>query len=92
MRRPFAKIKAVIEKKPNLKAKQNASYVAVETCKDTKAAVLTLLIRLPGDRETGHPSINRTGVCFGSTLVRMNQSKKQKKKSTEPNTQEEHAT
>ena len=73
VRRPFARLKAVVEPKPNIHAKQNSSYVSVETCKDSKAAILSLLIRLPADKSTGKPSVNRTGVGFGSTLVRMNQ-------------------
>ena len=79
VRRPFARIKAVIEKHPDLKAKHSASYVSVETCRDNKAAVLSLLIRLPGNRENGTPTVNRTGIGFGSTLVKMNQSSKSKK-------------
>lgn len=74
VRRPFARVKAMVEKTPDLHAKQSASYVSVETCRDNKAAVLSLLIRLPGDRQRGVPTVNRTGIGFGSTLVRMNQS------------------
>lgn len=79
VRRPFARLKAVVEPKPDIHAKQNSSYVSVETCKDTKAAVLSLLIRLPADKTTGRPPVNRTGMGFGSTLVRMNQGVKGKR-------------
>lgn len=48
---------------------QYPSYVGVETCKDQKAAVLSLFVRLPGDHETGLPSLGRTGLCLGSTMV-----------------------
>ena len=82
-RRPFARIKTVIEKRLEPRGRQQASYVAVETCKDTKAAVLTLLVRLPGNHETGYPSPGRTGVCFGSTIVKMNSSKIKNKKTKE---------
>ena len=77
------RIRALAEARHDLSAKQNASYVAVETCRDTRAAVLTLLIRMPGDKATGRPSVNRTGLCFGSTLVKMNPQKKDKKKRSE---------
>ena len=83
VRRPFARIKTVIEKRLEPRGRQQASYVAVETCKDTKAAVLTLLVRLPGNHETGYPSPGRTGVCFGSTIVKMNSSKIKNKKTKE---------
>ena len=83
VRRPFARIKTIVEKRLEPRIRQQASYVAVETCKDTKAAVLTLLVRLPGNRETGYPSSGRTGVCFGSTIVKMNASKIKNKKNKE---------
>lgn len=82
VRRPFARIKAVVTK-PHL-ATQNSSYVAVETMRDSKAAILTVLVRLPCDSKTSHPSPNRTGICFGSTIVRMNPPKKRKTKSKSP--------
>lgn len=77
VRRPFARIKTIVTT-PTTDTKQNASYVAVETMSDTRAAILTLLVRFPHDRATGYPKPNRTGVCFGSTLVRMNPPKKKK--------------
>ena len=52
----------------------------METCRNERAAILTLLLRLPGDCITGHPKPNRTGICFASTFVKMNLSKKDKKK------------
>ena len=60
---------------------------------------MSLLIRLPGNREMGTPTINRTGIGFGSTLVRMNQNKKEKKENkkllrhrTTTLSEDEHAT
>ena len=60
VRRPFTHIKAIVDSPPKAKAKQTASYVAVETINDAKAAVLTVLVRLPKDSATGHPKPNRT--------------------------------
>jgi Fanconi anemia group I protein len=82
VRRPFTRVKTLIEKRPLTRTKQNASYIAVETVRDTKAAILTLMIRFPFDRQTGHPRPNRTGICFGSTFVKMNSSKNKDKKSS----------
>lgn len=95
VRRPFARIKANVDKCLEPGSRQEASYVAVETCKDSKAAVLTLLVRLPGNSETGRPSSGRTGVCFGSTLVKMNTSKvknRKHKESSVSNTQRREHT
>ena len=50
---------------------QKASYVAAQTCKSGKAAVLTSLIQLPGDSASGRPAPGRTGVCLGTALVRV---------------------
>ena len=80
VRRPFARIKAIVDSPPKAKAKQTASYVAVETVSDAKAAILTVLVRLPSESTTGHPKPNRTGICFGSTFVRMNPPKKKRTK------------
>ena len=60
VRRPFTHIKAIVDSPPKAKAKQTASYVAVETVNDAKAAVLTVLVRLPKNSATGHPKHNRT--------------------------------
>ena len=57
---------------------QNASYIGVETCRDNKAAILSLFIRLPGNQTTGRPVVGRSGLCVGSTLVKVNPSKKSK--------------
>ena len=57
---------------------QNASYVGVETCRDNKAAILSLFIRLPGNQTTGRPTVGRSGLCVGSTVVKVNPSKKSK--------------
>ena len=54
VRHPFTHIKAIVDSPPKAKAKQTASYVAVETVNDSKAAILTLLLRLPKDSATGH--------------------------------------
>lgn len=80
VRRPFARIKTVVEKTVAVDTKQSASYVSVEMCRDGRAAILTVLVRLPGDPASGHPTLNRTGVCFGSTLVKMNSKPKDSKK------------
>lgn len=63
-----------------LPTEQNPSYLAVEASQDDRAAVLSLLVQLPGDHATGRPSLGRTGVCIGSTLVYVNGSKKPKQK------------
>ena len=78
MARPFAKLKLVMDR-PSV-GEQHPSYVAVETCRDEKTAVLSLFVRLPGDRETGRPMCGRTGICTGSTLVRVNKKSKGKGK------------
>ena len=80
VRRPFARIKAIVDMPSKSRTKQIASYVAVETVSDSKAAILSVLIRLPSDKATGHPKPNRTGMCFGSTFVRMNPPKKKRTK------------
>ena len=81
--RPFARITLLIENRPASNVltdprEQNPSYLAVETCKDEKTAVLSLFVRLPGEHETGLPALGRTGLCLGSTLTRVNSSKKPK--------------
>ena len=85
VRRPFTRIKAIVDSPPKAKAKQIVSYVAVETINDAKAAVLTVLLCLPKDSATGHPKPNRTGICFGSTFVRMNPPKKKRTKHNNQN-------
>ena len=89
MSRPFARVKLVLDKKPPPAAldsatgegrvQQNASYVAMETMKDHKASVLSLVVRLPGDRVTGRPAPGDTAFCFGSTLVKVSASKRSSK-------------
>ncbi len=54
---------------------QYPSYVAVETCKDEKAAILSMFVRLPGEQKTGLPSLGRTGLCLGSTVVHVSNKK-----------------
>ena len=87
MARPFAKLKLVVDEKPELNKtdsppfQQHPSYIAVETCKDSKAAVLSLFIQLPGNSETGKPGVGRSGLCIGNALVKLNSSKKHKVKS-----------
>ena len=82
--RPFAKIMLAVENAPvstkPLPTEQSPSYLAVEACKDDKAAVLSLFVKMPGDHNTGRPSVGRTGLCIGSTLVYINSSKKPKQK------------
>lgn len=88
MARPFAKIKLQVENTPlsssPLPTDQNPSYVGVEACRDDKAAVLSLLVRLPGDHKSGRPPHGRSGLCLGSTLVYVNSSKKPKQKKKTP--------
>lgn len=80
MARPFTRVTLAFENAPvstvPLPTEQNPSYLGVEACKDDKAAVLSLLVQLPGDHGTGYPSPGRTGLCMGSTLVYVNSSKK----------------
>ena len=85
VRHPFTHIKAIVDLPPKAKAKQTASYVAVKTVNDAKAAVLTVLLRLPNNSATGHLKPNRTGICFGSTFVRMNPPKKKRTKHNNQN-------
>ena len=74
MARPFSRIKLVVrqrflgQKKPLV---QNASYVSAQTCKSGKAGVLTTFIQLPGETSNGRPAPGRTGLCLGSTLVKV---------------------
>ena len=63
---------------------QNPSYLGVEACRDDKAAVLSLLVKMPGDHKTGRASLGRTGLCLGSSLVYINSSKKPKQKKKAP--------
>lgn len=85
--RPFTRVMLAVENtplssKPALPtpAEQNPSYVGVEACRDDKAAILSLMVQLPRDPKTGHPSHGRIGLCLGSTLVYINSSKKPKGK------------
>ena len=80
MRRPFARVKLVFNKSQEQDTPQFPSYAGVETCRDNRAAVLSLFVRLPGDNKTGRPVPGRTGICFGSTLVKVNPSKQSKSK------------
>lgn len=75
--RPFARMKLVVTK-PDFEEPQSPGYTAVETLKSGKTAVLSLLVRLPGNQEGGHAEPGRSGLCVGSTLVRVNPSKKPK--------------
>ena len=82
MARPFARMKLQVEKfnseQYDVYQAQNASYVSVETCRDNKSAILSLFVRLPGNKLTGQPVMGRSGLCVGNTLVRVNPSKKSK--------------
>ena len=50
---------------------QRASCVAVEPCGDGKAAVLSLLVQLPGESSsTNKPRHGQSGLCVGSALVK----------------------
>ncbi|XP_065882352.1 attractin-like protein 1 [Dysidea avara] len=66
--RPFTKMNVIVNNKPTLE-KQQASCVGVEPCSDGKAAVLSLLVQLPGDKGN-KPRHGQSGVCVGSALVR----------------------
>ena len=83
MARPFARIKTIINPIPipedTPSPPQHPSYVAVETCRSGKAAVLSLFVRLPGDHKTGRPSPGRSGLAIGSTLVGVNSATKKPK-------------
>ena len=84
MRRPFSRVKLVVNQRQEQDTPQFPSYAGVETCRDNRAAVLSLFVRLPGDNKTGRPVPGRTGICCGSTLVKVNPSKgKQKKRERE---------
>ena len=50
---------------------QQVGYVGVEPLVDNKAAVVSILVQLPGKPENGRPRQGQTGVCFGSALVRI---------------------
>ena len=43
----------------------------MEPLVDNKAAVVSVLVQLPGNTENGRPRQGQTGVCFGSALVRI---------------------
>lgn len=84
VRRPFSRVKLVVNQRQEQDTPQFPSYAGVETCRDNRAAVLSLFVRLPGDNKTGRPVPGRTGICCGSTLVKVNPSKgKQKKRERE---------
>ena len=38
---------------------------------ENKAAIVSVLVQLPGNMENGRPRQGQTGVCFGSALVRI---------------------
>ena len=82
MARPFARMKFNIAKLSTAPENElqavNPSYVGVETCKINKAAILSLFVRLPGNPTTGQPVVGRSGLCIGSTLVKVNPTKKSK--------------
>ena len=84
MARPFTKVMLSVPHAPvstnPLPTEQDPSYLGVEACRDDKAAVLSLVVQLPGNHETGRPSMGRTAICIGSTLVHVNGTKKTKPK------------
>ncbi|XP_078359033.1 attractin-like protein 1 isoform X2 [Oculina patagonica] len=61
--RPFAKTSILL----HFHNKSNPGPIAVETCENNKAAVLTVLMQLPGT-EDGFAPIGQSGVCFASVL------------------------
>lgn len=62
--RPFSKISIFLHSNN----KPNPGSVAVETCANGKASVLTVLMRLPGT-EDGFAPVGQSGVCFASVLA-----------------------
>ena len=92
--RPFARVKAVIQSVPpptpdSPPPPQHPTYVGVETCRDGKAAILSLFVRLPGDHKTGRPCPGRSGLAVGSTLVSVNPSSKKSKDKSKKKTHKE---
>eukprot|EP00731_Ephydatia_muelleri_P020317 Em0013g44a len=77
--RPFARVKLEIDKTSQLSAPQMASYAAVEILRDGRAGILTVFVKLPGNQSTNKPNPGRTGICLGSTLVKLNPSKREKR-------------
>lgn len=71
--RPFSRIKLIVQRRlPGEKLPvQNASYLSAQTCKSGKAGILTTFIQLPGESSSGRPSPGRTGLCLGTTLVKV---------------------
>ena len=55
----------------DLLIQQRASCIGVEPCTDGKAAVLSLLVQLPGESSsTNKPRHGQSGLCIGSALVK----------------------
>ncbi|XP_058961853.2 attractin-like protein 1 isoform X2 [Pocillopora verrucosa] len=61
--RPFARVSVFL----HAHNKSTPGPVAVETCENGKASVLTVLMRLPGT-EDGLTPIGQSGLCFASVL------------------------
>lgn len=82
--RPFARVTTIITPvtpptPDSPPTPQHPAYVAVETCRIGKAAVLSLFVRLPGNHKTGKPCSSRSGMAIASTLVKVNSSSKKDK-------------
>ena len=45
--------------------------MGVEPLENAKAAVVSVIVQLPCDPETGRPRKEQTGICFGSALVKI---------------------
>ncbi|XP_070539699.1 attractin-like protein 1 isoform X2 [Ptychodera flava] len=78
--RPFATSCLEIEKEEApadnspAKPKRLASAISIEPCKGGKAAVLSLVIRLPSE-EGGYAPVGYSGLTFGTAIVQVNAKK-----------------
>ena len=67
---------------------QRASCIGVEPCSDGKAAVLSLLVQLPGESSsTNKPRHGQSGLCVGSALVKSSRTASEIKQRTHNATQ-----
>lgn len=76
--RPFSRIKLIVQKRLSLKPpfEQRAAHISLQSCRTSKAGILTTFIQLPGESLNGHPAPGRTGLCLGTALVKVSSSKK----------------
>lgn len=84
--RPFTKMNVLVSSKPNM-GKQRASCIGVEPCGNGKAAVLSLLVQLPGEStSTNRPRHGQSGLCIGSALVKSSRTASEIKQRTHNST------